>query len=158
MGIMAFPWIAKIFLAVSSDNVTLFGSRRKSYLILNSLVVVLSITLLMIFGVEQGKVFIMVCVFTSQVCMTWCDAITDALIAQASRSDLNHGAANLNTIAVLSFALGGIIACISAGFIELQEGNKEPNIYFGIYGSLVLMLMIASIFLNKALEPEIIEI
>lgn len=89
--------------------------------------------------------------------MTWCDAITDALIAQASRSDLKHGAANLNTIAVLAMAFGGVVACVSAGFIELQDGKTDPNVYFGTYGGLILMLLIASIFLNKALEPEIIE-
>ena len=32
----AFPWILKIFLAIFSDDVTCCGSRRKSYLIINS--------------------------------------------------------------------------------------------------------------------------
>ena len=119
LGIMAFPWIAKIFLAVFSDNVSCCGSRRKSYLIVNSAIATLAVVLLMIFGIPNGKVFIMFCIVTTQICMTWCDAITDALIAQASRVDLKNGASNLNTIAVLSFALGGMIACLSAGFIEL---------------------------------------
>jgi preprotein translocase subunit Sec61beta len=93
--------------------------------------------------------------------MTWNDAITDALIAQASRSDLKSGAANLNTIAVLSAAFGGILACTAAGLIELDDGNGkdiDPNIYFGIYGFLISILLVASIFLNRTLEPEIIEI
>jgi len=90
--------------------------------------------------------------------MTWCDAITDALIAQASRSDLKHGAANLNTICTFAYALGGIIACVSAGSIEIQDGKTDPNFYFGTYGFLILCLLIASIFLNRALEPEIIEL
>lgn len=51
--------------------------------------------------------------------MTWNDAITDALIAQASRVDLLNGASNLNSLATIAFALGGIIACLSAGFIGL---------------------------------------
>ena len=34
LGIMAFPWVAKIFLAIFSDNVTCCGSRRKSYMII----------------------------------------------------------------------------------------------------------------------------
>lgn len=65
LGIMAFPWIAKIFLAIFSDNVTILGSRRKVYLIFNSAIVVISISLLMAFGIQQGKVFIMSCVFIS---------------------------------------------------------------------------------------------
>ena len=51
LGIMAFPWIAKIFLAIFSDNITILGSRRKSYLIINSSIVVISIILLMAFGI-----------------------------------------------------------------------------------------------------------
>jgi hypothetical protein len=65
LGIMAFPWIAKIFLAIFSDNVTILGSRRKVYLIINSSVVVFSIVCLMAFGLLLGKVFIMACVVTS---------------------------------------------------------------------------------------------
>ena len=51
--------------------------------------------------------------------MTWCDALSDALICQESRKDLKHGASNLNTITNLAFAFGGLIACGCAGFIEL---------------------------------------
>lgn len=154
---MAFPWIAKIFLAIFSDNVTLCGSRRKSYLIINASIVVVSIILLMIWGIACGKVFIMTCVIISQVGMTWCDAISDALIAQASRVDLKHGAANLNSVATVAGALGGMTACLTAGGIEIQGGDDiDPNIYFGTYMGLICLLLIASIFLNRDLEPEVI--
>ena len=98
LGIMAFPWIAKFALAIVSDNLTFCGSRRKSYLILNASINVVSMVLLMLFGIQCGKYFIMFCIVLSQVCMTWCDAISDALMAQASRFDLKNGATNLNTI------------------------------------------------------------
>jgi MFS family permease len=154
---MALPWIGKIFMAIISDNITCCGSRRKSYLIINSSIVIFSIILLMIWGVSIGKVFIMVCVIISQFGMTWNDAITDALIAQASRNDLVNGAANLNTVAVIAMALGGILACSGAGFIELSNDEElDPNIYFGTYLGLICILLIASIFMNSELEPELI--
>jgi MFS family permease len=157
LGIMAFPWVAKIFLAIFADNVTCCGSRRKSYLIINSIVNILSIVALMIFGLMYGKIFIMCCIILSQICMTWCDAISDALIAQASRNDLKNGANNLNTITTYSFALGGIIACSSAGTIELDDGKDvDPNVYFGTYAGLIFFLLVTSIFLNRKLEPELI--
>ena len=120
LGIMAFPWVLKVFLAIFADNVSCCGSRRKSYLTINSAANIISIVLLMLFGIQCGKIFIMFCIVISQICMTWCDAVSDALIAQASRSDLQSGAANLNTITMVAFAFGGIIACTSAGFIELS--------------------------------------
>ena len=111
----------------------------------------------MIFGIQCGKVFIMFCIVISQICMTWCDSISDALIAQASRSDLQSGAANLNTITMIAFALGGIIACTSAGFIEMNGGDDiDPNFYFGSYAGLIFILLLASIFLNRQFEPDVI--
>jgi hypothetical protein len=89
--------------------------------------------------------------------MTWCDAISDALIAQASRVDLINGATNLNTVTMLAFAMGGIIACSAAGTIELDDGKDvDPNWYFGIYAGLIFILLIAAILLNRELEPELI--
>jgi MFS family permease len=154
---MAFPWVAKIFLAIFSDNVTCCGSRRKSYLIINASVNILSLVLLMLFGIMYGKIFIMFCIVLSQICMTWSDAISDALIAQASRVDLKNGATNLNGLTNISYALGGAIACAIAGTIELSDGKDcDPNWYFGVYAFLIFILLLASIFLNRDLEPEII--
>lgn len=157
LGIMAFPWVLKIFLAIFSDNVTCCGSRRKSYLIINAIVNIFSIIMLMIFGIMLGKWFILACIVLSQICMTWCDAVSDALIAQASRLDLKRGAVNLNSICVIAFAFGGIVACVCAGFIEMNADNDyDPNILFGVYVGIIAILLFASIFLNRHHEPEII--
>ena len=54
-------------------------------------------------------------------------------------------------------ALGGMVACVGAGSIELGGGAEiDPNIYFGTYMCLICTLLIASIWMNRELEPEII--
>jgi len=54
-------------------------------------------------------------------------------------------------------ALGGIVACLSAGSIELNGGDDiDPNIYFGTYMGLICTLLIASIWMNEDLEPEVV--
>jgi hypothetical protein len=121
LGIMAFPWVLKIFLAITQDNLTCCGSRRKSYMIVNASINFLFMILLICFGIMFGVVFIMFCIVLSQICMTWCDATSDALIAQASRVDLKSGAANLNSFTTYCYALGGAIACIGGGFIDYSE-------------------------------------
>lgn len=50
IGIMTFPQILKMFFAIISDCVTCFGSRRKSYLVVNSAINMLSMLLLMLFA------------------------------------------------------------------------------------------------------------
>ena len=157
LGLTSLPWIAKFFLAITSDGISCCGSRRKSYLIINSSVAIFSIILLMLFGLANGKYFIMFCIMLSQLCMTWNDAITDALMAQAARLDLKHGASHLNTLATYMYAFGGIIGCMSAGFIELEDGNDlDPNVYFGTYAGLIFIVLISSVFLSQQMEPEII--
>ena len=99
----------------------------------------------------------MFCIVTSQVGMTWVDAITDALIAQASRKDLKNGAADLNSFATIAGACGGITACCAAGLMELFGGEElDPNVYFGTYMGLICLLLISAVFLNRDFEPEFI--
>ena len=158
LSLMAFPWIIKIFLAIISDNITFCGSRRKSYLIINSFINILSITLLMLFGLHYGKYFIMSCIIISQISMVWCDTMSDALIAQASRDDLERGASVLNGVTIVGMSLGGIIACLYGGYIEMDDKNntEDPNVYFFIYAILICILLLASIILSSRLEPPII--
>ena len=111
----------------------------------------------MCWGIEVGKEFIMFCVILSQVGMTWNDAITDALIAQVAREDLENGSVELNTFAKIAGSAGGILACISAGTMVLFGGKDlDPNAYFGTYLGILILLLISSIFLNRNFEPEII--
>lgn len=63
----------------------------------------------------------------------------------------------MNTICIVAFAIGGIVACVCAGLIELNNDNDyDPNILFGVYIGIISILLIASIFLNRDLEPEVI--
>ena len=50
--------VIKIFLAIIADNLSCCGSRRKSYLIINSAISFLSIVLLMALGLMVGLAFI----------------------------------------------------------------------------------------------------
>lgn len=89
--------------------------------------------------------------------MTWCDALSDALIAQASRVDTKNGATNLNSICLVAYAKGGIIACSIAGTIEMGDGKDvDPNFYFGVYAGLIVILLVAAVYLNRDNEPDII--
>ena len=58
---------------------------------------------------------------------------------------------------MVAYALGGLTACVSAGFIELDDGKDvDPNVYFGGYAGLMVFLFLASVFLNRKLEPEVL--
>lgn len=157
IGIINFPWVVKMFLGILADNYTLFGSRRKSYLFTACIINLFSLFMLMVFAIKFGKYFITFCIFMTQICMTMCDALTDALVVQSSRIDLN-GAQNLNSLTLIAYSLGGILGCSLAGSITLWDSyyqvdghNKkllDPNIYFLTYACLILLLTISVLFMS----------
>jgi hypothetical protein len=55
------------------------------------------------------------------------------------------------------YAIGGLTACLIAASLEYQDQKKiDPNIFFGIYASIIAILLIASLSLNYNLEPDIV--
>ena len=72
---------------------------------------------------------------------------------------MRNGAANLNIVTIIAFALGGLLACIIAGSIEYDQSRAvDPNWYFGAYAGLVTILLVAAVFLDRVNEPEIIRL
>ena len=86
MGIIALPWSFKILYGFISDNISVFNSKRKGYIILNTICCAISVGLLILFGIQLGKKFVTFCLFISQVNMAFVDTIADALTVRASNS------------------------------------------------------------------------
>lgn len=63
LGIISVPWVAKILFAIVVDNLTMCGSRRKSYLMFACLLNMLAMYWLMIFSANEGKYVVTACVF-----------------------------------------------------------------------------------------------
>ena len=97
--------------------------------------------------------------------MTMCDALTDALVVQASRIN-SHGAENLNSLTLIAYSLGGILGFSLAGSITLwdsyvqAQGNTkqllDPNVYFCAYTLLIFLLTISVMCMSPALEPDVV--
>lgn len=89
--------------------------------------------------------------------MTVCDAISDALIVQASRLDPEHGADDLNSVTQGAAAAGGLIGCGVAGLLEFySEEDVDPNLFFGLYTFLITILTVSVAALSRNMEPEIV--
>ena len=89
--------------------------------------------------------------------MTICDAIADALMVQASRLDPEHGAEDLNSMSQMGYAIGGIIGCSIAGFLEYSSTHEiDPNLFFGLYTFMTMIMTISVAALSKNMEPEIV--
>ena len=102
MGIIAMPWSFKFIYSFMSDNIQLFNSRRRNHILINSFINIVSISLLMKYGLEQGKWFITAAIFLSQVNMAYCDTVTDALSAQASKHGIRDAHESLQYVEMIS--------------------------------------------------------
>jgi len=63
IGVIAIPWSFKIIYGFSSDNLKVFNSKRRGHLLMNTMCCILSMAVIIIFGVKFGKYFVTVCVF-----------------------------------------------------------------------------------------------
>lgn len=83
-SVAAFPWILKIFYGLLSDTYPLFGYRRKSYLIIASLISAFGWCLLAF--VPPEKHFIILAMTLSNLGFAATDVITDGLVVEHSNA------------------------------------------------------------------------
>ena len=114
MGLIAIPWSFKIFYGFSSDNIKVFGSKRKGHLLVCAACCILSMAAIIIFGMHFGKYFVAACVFISQINMAYSDTVTDALTVQAANKGVKNGGENLNSISYLVQGVGAITGALMA--------------------------------------------
>ena len=73
------PWSCKIFFGFISDNVPLFGSRSKSYLVMGALVQIISMFVLAVFA-YQSVALAAICTFLTTMSIAFCDVVTDSIL------------------------------------------------------------------------------
>ena len=78
MTIIWTPWVAKVLWGAISDSVSLFGSRKKSWLILMSLIQVISLTVCTFISFEKVSNLV-VFLFLTNMSGAFMDVIVDAL-------------------------------------------------------------------------------
>lgn len=142
------PWSFKIIFGFISDNVPLFGSKRKSYLIVGAVVQILSMLTLAMFT-ESSVVLAAICTFLTMLSIAFTDVIIDSLIVIQARKDPKNGSANLSTFTWSCQATGGMIGAISAAFLT---EDHDPQVCFIIYAFIGILLLISSTQLNSNIE------
>ncbi|GMI32124.1 hypothetical protein TeGR_g5299, partial [Tetraparma gracilis] len=130
-GLFILPWTVKPLYGLLSDALPLFGSRRKSYLILAGLVASLCNLLLSLpslrvylheaYGVPEAGWALSLLVLAS-ACVALTDVVADGLVVAAAREPPAPGKGqvpltgpNLQSLCWGSAAVGGILAAYGSG-------------------------------------------
>lgn len=115
-AIISFPWCIKLLYGLIADNIPIFGSRRRSYLVINGIIAFLALVPLIPNGVNN-KYIITACLTIFSINTAFLNVVIDALMVSQSRKDIKHGSQDLNSYAYSWMSVGGIAGTFLAAFL-----------------------------------------
>lgn len=114
--IIGLPWTVRFLYGIISDSLPVFGSRKRGYYILMSILAIVFLIPLM-FPTFLNTYAIAALLVLNNVTLAFNDVITDSIIVLQSRIDPKSGAKILNSYARSLQAAGGIVGSFSAAYM-----------------------------------------
>lgn len=155
MALFAFPKSLMLFYGLTTDNVAIFGSHRKSWLLISTLVNIIVVSISCI-GKERLQDGVTILFIIQSVSVGYVDSIVDGLIVQASRRvgdyGVDNGAEMFQTLNLTLQGAGAIAGGLVSSFL-LKTDKIEPMQFLTIYVGLAVLLLIAIVFLGPDAEP-----
>ena len=150
-GITMLPWVVKPLYGFLSDNVPLYGYRRRSYLILSGILGCLSWLSL---GMNTSKSIpaVVSAIFIGSAAVALSDVVVDSIVVERSRIDetihdnVVSKAGDLQSLCWSAAAAGGILSAYSSGSL-LEEFS--PQVIFYITAIFPLLVSIAAFFIPE---------
>lgn len=119
-SVAALPWTVKILYGLVSDTIPLLGYRRKSYLVVCSIISSIGWLSLVLFPAE--KQWILVSLFLANLGFAATDVITDGLIVEHSTQVTSH---IYQSIAWGSRSFGAIVSGVIGGWLAAHWRPEE---------------------------------
>lgn len=136
MSIVHLPWSLKILYGLISDNVPIFGTRRKSYLVIMGIIQFLCLFSIYAFTFDDPLVVAVILAFAS-MSEAFTNVVSDAIMVIQSRKDKHYGSQDFVTLLYLSTGTGGVIGCIFAGLMTQYYHPKWCFFYYSFFGIVV---------------------
>jgi folate/biopterin transporter len=115
MGIVSLPWVIKPLFGFLSDSLPIFGYRRRSYLLLSSLLGCVSWYSLSAFVHTPWAATIVITL--SSLALAVSDVIVDSIVVERIRGESQSDAGALQALCWATTALGGLITAYLSGFL-----------------------------------------
>ena len=141
-------WSVKILYGLISDNIPIFGSKRKSYLVIGAFIQVLTMSLLATFG-ESSPFLAAFCIFATTLSIAFSDVIVDSLLIIQARKDPQYGSEDLQSFSWYCQAAGGFFGATTAAFLTQ---NFAPSMSFGLYAIFGLALFFSALRIDGSTE------
>ncbi len=115
MGIVSLPWVIKPLFGFLSDSLPIFGYRRRSYLLLSSLLGCVSWYSLSVFVHTPWAATVVITL--SSLALAVSDVIVDSIVVERIRGESQRDAGALQALCWATTALGGLITAYLSGFL-----------------------------------------
>jgi len=114
-AIIVLPWSPKILYGFFTDTFPIFGSRKRSYLILMGLLQ--AITMIVIFFPTENVYLFVSMLFIKNLSGAVMDVVVDGLMVVQSRNDPQLGSEDLQTFCWALVGVGGIVGSLGGGYL-----------------------------------------
>jgi MFS family permease len=143
-ALLSLPWTPKLVYGFITDSFPIFGSRKKSYLILAGLLQFGSLVFIS-FPLNNVGLFVAM-IWISEFCGALMDVVVDGLMVIQQRKDPNGGSEQLQAFSYSMYGIGGIVGSLLGGY--LTDDGKELWC-FAIRGFVGLLMAFAALFITK---------
>lgn len=151
MALLALPWTLKPLLGLVSDFVTLFGSRRRSYLLLSTATAALGLLVLWLVPLPPGSTTVLVvCLFLPTLGIAFGDVLVDALMIERGQPLGLTG--RLQSVQWAAVYVALLLSGVTAGYLS-EHGLQK--VAFAICAALWGIALVLAF--GFAREPERVE-
>ena len=147
-SILVIPWTLKIGYGLIADNIPLFGSRRKNYIVLNGLLIFCSMFLLSL-NLSSSPSYLTLLLFLNSLACAFVDVVVDALMVIQCRLDPENGSNELQFLTWGMLSVGGIVGSLLSAFFTAY---MDPRVAFFVCA--FLGLVIAAIGVKMPMEVD----
>ena len=147
---MTLSWTPKLFYGIISDTFPIFGTRKKSYIMLMGFLQFATAWTIAIVNFES-PIYVCVLGFFMNLASAFMDVVVDGLMVMQSRRDQVNGSQDLQTFSWQLLGLGGIIGGISGGLITQYY---DTHLIFYVFGFLGFLIMLSGLAMSNEIEAE----
>ena len=147
------PWSLKVLYGLISDNVIIFGSRKRSFIILGSLLQFASLQILFWIPFTRPGPIAYLAMFVN-LSQAFMDLIVDSIMVVQQRRDLKNGSELLRSYASF-FQMSGLLTGSSLG--GWMNQHYHPKWCFLVYSPFGLVVAIAGCCLSSEIDRDGIE-
>jgi MFS family permease len=148
------PWAPKLLYGILTDSFPIFGSTKRSYVLLMGVIQFITLMLVACYDWPTvGPVVWLTIVYS--IGGAFMEVVCQGLMVVEARKDPKAGSEDLQTFAWIFYGIGGTVACLIAGWLTTKwEDGGGARITYAMAAVFTLILGLSGPCIDKKLESN----